>query len=164
MSQARGRSHRPSSDRFAPDFFKPVIGLEHGLTDPITTLNMGQTAEVLAYHFGIDRKTADAYAMESHHRLAKAQEEGWLDDEVMPAFASDGTVFVRDDGVRPDSDMEGLAKPKPVFEKPHGKVTAGNSSQITDGASWVIVASEAAVEKHGLTPRAEIKRQRMGRP
>ncbi len=158
MSQAKGPlAQAKAVTCLRPDFFKPVIGLEHGLTDPITTLNMGQTAEVLAYHFGIERKTADAYAMESHHRLAKAQEEGWLDDEVMPAFASDGTVFVRDDGVRPDSDMEGLAKPKPVFEKPHGKVTAGNSSQITDGASWVIVASEAAVEKHGLTPRAEIK-------
>lgn len=158
MSQAKGPlAQAKAVTGLRPDFFKPVIGLEHGLTDPITTLNMGQTAEVLAYHFGIERKTADAYAMESHHRLAKAQEEGWLDDEVMPAFASDGTVFVRDDGVRPDSDMEGLAKPKPVFEKPHGKVTAGNSSQITDGASWVIVASEAAVEKHGLTPRAEIK-------
>lgn len=139
-----------------PEFFKPVIGLERGLTDPITALNMGQTAEVLAHRFGIDRATADAYAVQSHHRLAAAQDDGVLDDEVMPAFDRDGTVYDHDDGVRPDSDMESLAKLNPVFEKPHGKVTAGNSSQITDGASWVIVASERAVEAHGLTPLAEI--------
>lgn len=139
-----------------PEFFKPVIGLERGLTDPITALNMGQTAEVLAHRFGIDRATADAYAVQSHHRLAAAQDDWVLDDEVMPAFDRDGTVYDHDDGVRPDSDMESLAKLNPVFEKPHGKVTAGNSSQITDGASWVIVASERAVEAHGLTPLAEI--------
>lgn len=139
-----------------PDFFKPVVGLERGLTDPITELNMGQTAEVLGYRFGIDRKTADAYAVDSHHRLARAQKEGWLDDEVLPAFDRDGIVYVHDDGVRPDSDMEGLSKPKPAFEPPHGKVTAGNSSQITDGASWVILASEEAVRKHELKPLARI--------
>ena len=139
-----------------PEFFKPVIGLERGLTDPITELNMGQTAEVLAHRFGIDRAMADTYAMESHHRLAAAQKDGRLSDEVMPAFDRDGTVYDHDDGVRPDSDMESLSKLNPVFEKPHGKVTAGNSSQITDGASWVIVASERAVEAHGLTPLAEI--------
>ncbi|GGL60997.1 acetyl-CoA C-acetyltransferase [Wenxinia marina] len=139
-----------------PDFFKPVIGLERGLTDPITDLNMGQTAEVLAYRFGIDRKAADTYAMESHHRLARAQKEGWLEDEVQPAVARDGRAYDHDDGVRPDSDMAGLAKLKPAFEKPYGKVTPGNSSQITDGASWTLLASEEAVERHGLTPIARI--------
>jgi len=139
-----------------PHYLKPVVGLERGLTDPITELNMGQTAEVLAHRFDIDRKTADAYAMESHHRLAHAQSEGWLNDEVMPAFDRDGAAYDHDTGVRPDSDMAGLAKPKPAFEPPFGKVTAGNASQITDGASWVIVASEDAVQAHGLTPMARI--------
>lgn len=139
-----------------PEFFKPILGLERGLTDPITTLNMGQTAEILAHRFGIDRTAADTYAMQSHHRLAQAQKKNWLDDEVMPAFSKDGTVHEHDDGVRPDSDLDGLAKPKPAFEPPYGKVTPGNSSQITDGASWVIVASEAAVENYGLTPLARI--------
>lgn len=139
-----------------PEFFKPVVGLERGLTDPITTLNMGQTAEVLAHRFGIDRTAADTYAMQSHHRLAAAQEEGRLADEVMPAFDRDGSVYDHDDGVRPDSDLKGLAKPKPVFEPPYGKVTAGNASQITDGASWCILASEKAVAAHGLEPLAEI--------
>jgi acetyl-CoA C-acetyltransferase len=140
-----------------PEFFKPVIGLERGLTDPITTLNMGQTAEVLAHRFDIDRKSADAYAMQSHHRLANAQKKGRLSDEVMPAFDRDGSLYDHDDGVRPDSDMESLAKLNPVFEPPYGKVTAGNSSQITDGASWCILASERAVEEHKLTPLAEIR-------
>ena len=139
---------------FRPDMLQPIVGLERGLTDPITDLGMGQTAEILAHDFDISREAADAYAVESHHRLAKAQAEGWLAGEVEPAFARDGTVFDHDDGVRPDSSVETLATLKPVFEKPFGKVTAGNSSQITDGASWVILASEDAVGKHGLKPRA----------
>ncbi len=157
MSTAKGPLEQAkAATGLRPDFFKPVVGLERGLTDPVTDLNMGQTAEVLAHRFGIDRKTADAYAMDSHHRLARAQKEGWLDDEVMPAFDRDGTAYDHDDGVRPDSDMNGLAKPKPAFEPPYGTVTAGNASQITDGASWVVLASEEAVEKHGLTPMARI--------
>lgn len=157
MSTAKGPLEQARAmTGIKPEFFKPVVGLERGLTDPITTLSMGQTAEVLAHHFGIDRKTADAYAMQSHHRLAAAQSEGRLKDEVMPAFDRDGNVYDHDDGVRPDSDMEGLAKPKPAFEPPYGKVTAGNSSQITDGASWCILASERAIELHGLEPLAEI--------
>ena len=139
-----------------PRFFKPVIGLERGLTDPIVELNMGQTAEVLAHLFAISREGADAYAVESHRRLARAQAEGWLDDEVVPLVDADGALYPRDDGVRPDSAVEKLAALRPVFERPYGKVTAGNSSQITDGASWVILASEPALERHGLRPRARI--------
>jgi len=141
---------------FRPDFLKPIIGLERGLTDPITDLGMGQTAEILAHLFSITRAEADAYAVESHKRLARAQAEGWLEGEVVPAFAKDGTVHSRDDGVRPDSSTEKLATLKPVFERPYGKVTAGNSSQISDGACWTILASQEAVEQHGLMPRARI--------
>jgi acetyl-CoA C-acetyltransferase len=139
-----------------PSFFKPIIGLERGLTDPITELNMGQTAEVVGHLFGITREQADAYAAESHRRLARAQKEGFLKGEVETAFARDGKFFDHDDGVRPDSTPETLAKLRPVFERPWGQVTAGNSSQITDGASWVILASEEAVAKHGLQPKAAI--------
>ncbi|MEQ8920674.1 MAG: acetyl-CoA C-acyltransferase [Roseovarius sp.] len=76
--------------------------------------------------------------------------------EVFPAFDKDGTAHEHDDGVRPDSSIDKLAKLNPAFEKPYGKVTPGNSSQITDGASWTILASETAVEAHGLTPIAKI--------
>jgi acetyl-CoA C-acetyltransferase len=75
---------------------------------------------------------------------------------VEPAFGRDGKVYDHDDGVRPDSSAEKLSELSPVFEKPYGKVTAGTSSQITDGASWVILASEKAVEEHALTPLARI--------
>ncbi len=136
-------------------FFKPVIGLEKGLTDIVSDLNMGQTAELVAYLFDISRADADAYAMQSHHRLAAAQTEGRL-GEIEPMFAANGTAYDRDDGVRPDSTLESLGKLKPVFEKPYGKVTAGNSSQITDGACWTVLASEAAVKQHGLQPLARI--------
>jgi len=139
-----------------PSFFKPVIGLERGLTDPISDLNMGQTAELVGHLFHISRRQADEYAAESQHRLAEAQKNGYLTGEVEPAFARDGTLFDHDDGVRPDSTADSLAKLKPAFERPWGKVTAGNSSQITDGATWVILASEDAMRQHKLTPKAVI--------
>jgi acetyl-CoA C-acetyltransferase len=135
---------------------KPVIGLERGLTDPLVELNMGQTAEILAHVFDISRASADTYAVESHHRLARAQKEGVFAEEIEPAFTRDGRIYDFDDGVRPDSSVEKLAELKPAFERPWGEVTAGNSSQITDGASWVILASEKAVNEHGLAPRARI--------
>jgi acetyl-CoA C-acetyltransferase len=139
-----------------PSFFKPVIGLERGLTDPITNLNMGQTAELVGHLFHITRRQADEYAAESQQRLASAQQNGYFADEIEPAFARDGTLFDHDDGVRPDSSADTLAKLKPAFERPWGKVTPGNSSQITDGASWIILASDDAVRRHNLTPKAII--------
>jgi acetyl-CoA C-acetyltransferase len=139
-----------------PSFFKPVIGLERGLTDPITDLNMGQTAELVAHLFQISRRQADEYAAESQQRLVQAQKENYFKDEIEPAFTRDGTLYDHDDGVRPDSSADTLAKLKPAFERPWGKVTSGNSSQITDGASWVILASEDAVKKHNLQPKAVI--------
>jgi acetyl-CoA C-acetyltransferase len=141
--------------KFRPSFMKPVIGLVHGLTDPIVELNMGQTAEILAFLFDIPRAEADAYALRSHQRLAAAQAEGRL-TEIEPVFDTHGALYDHDDGVRPDSSMDSLAKLRRVFEKPYGKVTAGNSSQITDGATWLILASDVAIEKHRLTPLARI--------
>jgi acetyl-CoA C-acetyltransferase len=129
---------------FRPSFLKPVVGLELGLTDPVVELNMGQTAEIVGHLFHISRHDADAYAAESQQRLARAQTDGAFAGELEPAFSRDGKLYDHDDGVRPDSTVETLAKLKPAFERPWGKVTAGNSSQITDGASWVILASDAA--------------------
>jgi acetyl-CoA C-acetyltransferase len=141
---------------FRPSFLKPVIGLEEGLTDPITDLNMGQTAELVGHLFHITRRQADQYAAESQQRLAAAQKSNYFAGEIEPAFARDGTVFDHDDGVRPDTTIDTLAKLKPAFERPWGKVTAGNSSQITDGACWIILASEEAVKTYKLTPKAVI--------
>jgi acetyl-CoA C-acetyltransferase len=141
---------------FRPSFLRPIIGLERGLTDPLVDLNMGQTAEILAQLFNVTRTDADRYAVESQQRLSRAEKEGWFGGELEPAFARDGKVYDHDDGVRADTTVEKLAQLKPAFERPWGKVTAGNSSQITDGASWVILASEKAVKDHHLTPRAVI--------
>ena len=141
---------------FRPSFLTPVIGLERGLTDPITELNMGQTAELVAHLFHVTRRQADEYAAESQLRLATAQKNNYFAGEIVPAFARDGTLFDHDDGVRPDSNADALAKLRPAFERPWGKVTPGNSSQITDGASWVILASEEALLAHKLTPKAVI--------
>ncbi|WP_442756847.1 acetyl-CoA C-acetyltransferase [Methylocystis sp. JAN1] len=139
-----------------PRFLKPIIGLERGLTDPIVGLNMGQTAEVLAHLFAISRQDADRYTVASHKRLAHAQEAGLLMGEVVPMADRDGKLYEKDDGVRPDTSVEKLARLSPAFEKPYGKVTPGNSSQITDGASWVLLASEVAVAEHKLDPLARI--------
>lgn len=133
-----------------PKFFTPVIGLLKGLTDPVIGLSMGQTAENLAHKFNITREDMDRYAVDSHLRLVHAQENGYFEGEIETLYDDMGNTYTKDDGVRPDSSMEKLAKLKPVFDKKHGNVTAGNSAQITDGASWIILASEHAVKKYKL--------------
>ncbi len=143
------------SDRLAllpqvrPSFLAPVIALMRGLTDPIVGLNMGQTAENLAYQFGITREEMDAFAAESHAQLLKAYDEKRM-DEVVPIIDKKGRVYVKDDGARADSTPEKLAKLRPFFDKKYGMVTAGNSSQITDGACLLLLASEDAVKKYNL--------------
>ena len=150
-----GRIEAVSKFRF--NMLEPVIGVEKGLTDTVVDLGMGQTAEILRYEWDISRKDADAYAVESHKRLARAHENGWLEQEIDAVFGPEGQLYKKDDGVRPDSSVEKLGTLKPVFEKPYGHVTAGNSSQVSDGACWMCVASERFVEDHGLEPLGEIK-------
>ena len=142
--------------RFRPAMLAPVIGIMKGLTDPVVGQLMGQTAENLAYRFGIGREDMDAFAARSHQRVAAARDAGHFDGELAPLIEDDGTLHRCDDGVRDDSTAEGLAKLKPFFDKRYGQVTAGNSSQITDGAAWLVLASEAAVARFGLAPRARI--------
>ncbi len=137
----------------------PVIGIMKGLTDPMVGLLMGQTAENLAHRFGITREQQDAYSLRSHQRVVRAQDEGRLapgGGEVHALYDRDGTAYALDDGVRRDASMEGLAKLRPFFDRKYGTVTPGNSSQITDGAAWMLVASEEAVRRHGLEPIGRI--------
>ncbi|HUG76843.1 MAG TPA: acetyl-CoA C-acetyltransferase [Burkholderiales bacterium] len=137
----------------------PVIGILKGLTDPMVGLLMGQTAENLAQRFGITREQMDAYSVRSHLRTLKAQEEGPLapgGGEVEALYDRDGKVYALDDGVRPDASLAGLAKLKPFFDRKYGSVTPGNSSQITDGAAWMVLASEEALARHGLEPIGRI--------
>ena len=142
--------------KFRPGYLAPVIALMKGLTDPIVGLLMGQTAENLAYRFGITRAEMDAYSARSHQRLLAAQREGRLAGEIVPLYDAKGTLHAVDDGVREDSTPENLAKLRPFFDRKYGHVTAGNSSQVSDGAAWLVLASERAVAQHGLTPRGRI--------
>jgi acetyl-CoA C-acetyltransferase len=133
-----------------PSYFAPVIALLRGLTDPIIAMNMGQTAENVAYRFNLTRNQMDEFASNSHQRLACAYAEGRM-QEVIPVIDAKGRVYTKDDGVRSDSTIENLAKLKPFFDKKYGMVTAGNSSQITDGACLLLLASGDAVKKYGLS-------------
>ncbi|MEZ5540730.1 MAG: acetyl-CoA C-acetyltransferase [Pseudomonadota bacterium] len=135
--------------KLRPAHFKPIISLLRGLTDPVVGLSMGQTAEILAHRFAITREMMDRYAMRSHQRLDAAQREGRL-DEIEVLYDGKGRVHDHDDGVRADSSMDKLAQLKPVFDRPVGHITAGNSAQITDGAAWLLLASEAAVGRYNL--------------
>lgn len=141
--------------KFNPSFLAPVIALLKGLTDPVVGMNMGQTAEQIAYRFGITREMMDQYAVDSHLRLHEAHENNAL-TEIEPLFDSEGNVYDYDDGVRPDSSVEKLSKLRPAFDKPYGLVTPGNSAQITDGAAALVLASETAVKKHQLPVLARI--------
>jgi acetyl-CoA C-acetyltransferase len=136
--------------RLGPRYLKPVIGLLHGLTDPVVGISMGQTAEELANRFGITREAMDAYALRSHQRLAAAIEAGGLDGELVPLYDSKGALYRYDEGLRADTSMDKLAALKPAFDRYGGVVTAGNSAQVTDGAAVLLLASREAVERHGL--------------
>jgi acetyl-CoA C-acetyltransferase len=129
--------------------FRMVFGLLQGLSDPVVNLSMGQTAEILARRFAISRTAMDAFALESHRRCAAAQDAG-LFGEISPLYGRDGRVYSSDDGVRRETDLARLAQLKPVFDRPFGLVTAGNSAQVTDGAALLLLASEAAVQRYQL--------------
>jgi acetyl-CoA C-acetyltransferase len=143
--------------QFRPSYLAPVIGLMKGLTDPMVGLMMGQTAENLAFRFGITRAEMDAFAARSHARTLAAQAEGRFAGEIVPLYDTKGRVYAADDGVREDSTPENLAKLRPFFDRKYGNVTAGNSSQVTDGAAWLVLASEEAVAKWNLEPRGVIR-------
>ena len=149
--------------KFRLGYLAPVIGIMKGLIDPNVGLIMGQTAENLAHRFGITRTQMDELAARSHARVVRAQESGRFLDahdglapEIAPIYERNGTLYKDDDGVRKDSTVENLAKLKPFFDRKYGNVTAGNSSQITDGAAWLLLATEEAVKRHDLKPVGRI--------
>lgn len=136
--------------RFRPAHLKPVYSLLLGLTDPLVKLNMGQTAEIVAHRFGISREQQDAYALASHQRLAAAFDAGFMRSEIETLYDTRGNFYAEDSGLRRDTDNNQLAKLRPVFDPKYGSVTSGNSSQVTDGAAMLVLASDAAVKRHGL--------------
>src|SRR5437870_5069262 len=134
---------------FRPSDFQPRIGLQLGLTDPVCGLNMGETAEVLAREFGVTREEQDEVALESHCRAVAARDK--LTEEISPVYLNSG-VITNDNGPRPNQTLEALARLKPVFDRKTGTVTAGNASQITDGAVALLVMSESKANELGFTP------------
>ena len=121
-----------------------------GLKDAYTGEAMGNTGETIAGEHSISREQSDAFAIRSHALANKAWDEGWLDKESFPVGGLE-----RDEGIRPDSSMDSLSGLRTVFSD-GGQITAGNSSQVSDGASAVLVASEEAAEEHGLPVLARI--------
>ena len=149
-----------SSNKFMAN---PTLAKEH----PGVYIGMGLTAENLARQYEVTREEQDAFALRSHQRAAAAQDAGKFDDEIVPLQVEltlgegDGTktynlIFDKDEGIRRDSSAEALAKLRPVFHA-QGTVTAGNSSQTSDGAAAVLVMSEEKAEELGLEPMARFR-------
>lgn len=136
---------------FRLKFLKPTIGLISGLTDPISGKIMGITAENLANEFKISRAAQDEYALNSHKKAQKAMESGIFKDEIHPIMAKNASIS-SDDGIRFNQTIEGLNKLNPIFIRDGGTVTAGNSSQVSDGACSLIVCSESKAKELNLEP------------
>jgi len=116
----------------------------------------GRGAEIIAQRFGINRLAQDRYAAQSHERAASAWKAGRFDGEVEAIYGSNGAFYVADDAVRAGVTFEQLAELPALFDPPYGTVTAGNSAVMVDGAALLLLASEAAVKRFGLTVMAEI--------
>jgi acetyl-CoA C-acetyltransferase/acetyl-CoA acyltransferase len=143
--------------KFRPQFLKPRVARMEGLTDPISGLNMGQTAEVLVKEYGISRKEQDEFALMSHVRALAARQK--LREEIVPVFVPPKyEKAVEDDtGVREKITLEDLSKLRPYFERHTGTVTVGNACQVSDGACAILVMSEEKAKDMGFTPLGFIR-------
>jgi len=129
--------------------------VQDGLTDAYNRFHMGVTGEIVSERFTVSRADQDAFALESHRRAARASSEGKFKAELVPVESPGAERVEADEGIRLDTSMEKLANLPPVFRE-GGLVTAGNASQLSDGASAMVVLSEAAADRHGVTPLARI--------
>jgi acetyl-CoA C-acetyltransferase len=128
------------------------------LTDPFDDCHMGVTAENVAGKWGISREDQDALAVQSHQRAAKATAEGYFKEQILPIELKSrkGTVtFDTDEHIRPDANLEGMAKLKPVFNR-EGTVTAGNAAGINDAAAAVVLADREYADRKGLAPMGRL--------
>lgn len=144
--------------KFRPSFFKPVPGLQLGLTDPTCGLNMGQTAEILAKEFAISRTDQDQFALESHQRATEAWSRCFYKGETFPLTIPGKTEPLdKDVGPRANQSLEALAKLKPLFDKKDGTVTAGNSCPLTDGAAALVVMDAEQAKADGRQPLGYVR-------
>jgi acetyl-CoA acyltransferase len=139
----------------------PKYGNRHPdkLVQKFSLPTMGEAAERIADRWKLDRMFLDELSLRSHMLAAKAQEEGRFDKSMVPVVNADGTTFARDEGIRRDTTMEKLSSLKPAFRSEGGRVTAGNSSQVSDGASAIMVMTAAKAKEFGLRPRARLAAQ-----
>ena len=141
-----------------PKDFVPIVGLIDGLTDPISGLIMGETAEVLVRDFGITRREQDEFALTSHQRWTAANEAGKFKNEIVPFYIPPKFEAIEEDiGPRKNQTMEALQKLPPYFDRRYGTVTAGNSSPITDGAAAALIMGSDKAQNFGYTPLGYIK-------
>ena len=141
-------------------FLKPVIGFQQGLTDPVSGLIMGCTAENVAKDFKITRQEQDEFSLRSHQLAERAMASGIFIEEIIPVFNNDeknSQMIEEDEGVRKGQNIAALAKLSPYFEKITGTVTVGNSSQVTDGAAFAILMRESKAKEMGLKPLGYIR-------
>ena len=148
-----------AATQLRPKDFQPRVALLEGLTDPVCGLNMGQTAERLAREFNISRQAQDEFALLSHQRAVAGTESGRLLEEIAPLYVPPAyeTVVAEDVGPRPQQSIEALHKLRPVFDRRHGTVTAGNSCMITDGACALLVMEESKARAEGYEPLGRIR-------
>jgi acetyl-CoA acetyltransferase family protein len=148
--------------QFRPTDLVPQPSLRMGLDDPLSGINMGQTAELLAREFDISRKEQDFYSFLSHEKAILSENK--IAEEICPVYVTNndcinspnGEYVDIDNGVRRDSSTEKLSRLSPIFDKREGSVTAGNSSQITDGAAALLLMTEDGLNKTGCEPLARI--------
>jgi acetyl-CoA C-acetyltransferase len=148
FAKAEARSAARSAARTEP--WAPLQG-----ELPDIYIQMGQTAENVAEFEGVTREEMDEFAVRSQNRAVAAQERGFFEREIIPVTLSDGTVVTKDDGPRPGTTLEALAKLKPVFRE-GGTITAGNACPLNDGAAAVIVMSDTKAKALGITPLARV--------
>jgi acetyl-CoA acyltransferase len=141
-----------------PKDFAPRLAIAEGLTDPVSGLNMGDTAELLAKEFAISREAQDDFALQSHRRAVAAMDSGRLGEEIVPVFAPPYEQAVTEDvGPRRGQTLEALAKLRPFFDRRNGTVTVGNACPVTDGAAAMLVASAEKARALGLKPAGRIR-------
>lgn len=154
LSKARTASQRLTLlTRLRPKDFVPV---SPAIAEPSTGETMGQSAEKMAKENGVSRESQDEFALRSHQRARQGVEDGRLLAEIAPMHLGDAAV-AQDNGIRGDTSAEKMATLRPVFDRRHGSVTAGNSSPLTDGASAVLLMAEESARGLGLEPLAYVR-------
>jgi len=138
---------------------KDLVPVSPAIAEPTTGETMGAAAERMAKENGISREAQDAWALRSHLRAGAGMADGRIGAEITPVYVPPGydPVVTADNGVRTDSTMEALARLRPVFDRRHGSVTAGNASPLTDGASALVLMDGEAARAEGLTPLGYVR-------